>query len=96
MANDFLHDGDGISDTITQLNTVFQEYSNNLSALDAKIAEIENSEDWIDKQVKSAYIATCQTFSEAFKKYLSGMEAYISALTEKTNNIEDFESTFSE
>lgn len=93
--NDFLHNGDGISTTIESLNAVLEEYSNNLNSLDAKIAEIESSEDWKDKQVKTAYIAACNSYSEAFKKYLNGIQAYISALTEKTNNIEDFESTFS-
>lgn len=95
MAAEFLHSSDGIDTIITELKETLETYSSNVGELEKLINGISDSEDWKDRQVKTAFLAASASYIEAYKKYISGLQAYINALSTKSGNILDFEETFS-
>lgn len=95
MATEFLHNSDGIDTVIDELKETLETYSTNIGELENLINGIADSDDWKDRQVKTAFLAASASYIDAYKKYVAGLQAYITALSTKSGNILEFEGTFS-
>jgi uncharacterized protein YukE len=91
----FLHDSDGVSTTVSQMKEYLESYKTQITSLENLINTMSGSGSWKDEEVKTSFIATAMSYVSAYKSFSAGLEGYINSLNQKSTNLSEHESVFS-
>ena len=91
----FLHDKSGISSITNEMTNYLNEYKDHIAALEQLVSNMNGSSAWEDKNIKTSFIATANSYINAYKSLSSGIEAYINCLNKKSDNLSEHESLYS-
>ncbi len=94
MGDKYVLKPDGISTTVSKLKDDLNFYKECISKLNTLISEIEGSSEWIDMQVKTAFIQKCRSYIAVYKKLSLMMENFINYLDMKSNSGAMIDSAF--
>ena len=70
MEDRYKHDADGISSIVSSLKTLIDDYKDRVLELIKLVETINGSQSWVDKQVKTSFIQTCNSYIELYKKLI--------------------------
>ena len=90
----YKHMPSNVATTIGNLKVYLKEYNEKITTLNNKITEIETSTEWIDADVKTAFINTCRSYIWIYRKIEDILKKYISYLEQKTRDGLSLENTF--
>lgn len=95
MEDRYKHDADGISSIVSSLKTLIDDYKDRVLELIKLVESINGSQSWVDKQVKTSFIQTCNSYIELYKKLIINMENYINYLVRKSESASAIERAYS-
>ena len=94
MNDKYKHIPSNVTTLIGNLKLYIKEYNEKITTLTNKITEIETSTAWIDADVKTAFISTCRSYINIYRKIEDTLKKYVSYLEQKTNDGSSLENTF--
>lgn len=94
MADNLEINADSIYSIANSLSVSIGEYKKNISSLISLVNEINSSSAWKDVQVKTSFIATCNSYISKYKELSIQMEKYRNYLTSKTDSSLELEQAF--
>ena len=77
MGDRYKHDADGVSIVVSSLQNLLGDYKDRILELKNLIDVINGSESWIDKDVKTSFVNTCNSYLTLYKDLATAMEKYI-------------------
>lgn len=95
MNDRYKHDADGVSAIISSLKDTIEQYKDEISKLSNLVNEINGSSSWKDAQVKTSFIATCNSYINVYKQLSMNMERYVNYLSGKSSSAQALEQAFS-
>jgi len=95
MEDRYKHDADGISSIVSSLKTLIDDYKDRVLELIKLVETINGSQSWVDKQVKTLFIQTCNSYIELYKKLIINMENYVNYLVRKSESASAIERAYS-
>jgi hypothetical protein len=95
MEDRYKHDADGISSIVSSLKTLIDDYKDRVLELIKLVETINGSQSWVDKQVKTSFIQTCNSYIELYKKLIINMENYVNYLVRKSESASAIERAYS-
>lgn len=95
MGDRYKHDADGISSVVTSLQTLIGDYKDRILELMNLVENISGSSSWIDKDVKSSFVNTCNSYIVLYKDLVTSMENYVNYLIRKSDSASAIESAYS-
>ena len=95
MEDRYKHDADGISSIVSSLKTLIDDYKDRVLELIKLVESINGSQSWVDKQVKTSFIQTCNSYIELYKKLIINIENYINYLVRKSESASAIERAYS-
>ena len=95
MEDRYKHDADGISSIVSSLKTLIDDYKDRVLELIKLVESINGSQSWVDKQVKTSFIQTCNSYIELYKKLIINMENYVNYLVRKSESASAIERAYS-
>ena len=95
MEDRYKHDADCISSIVSSLKTLIDDYKDRVLELIKLVESINGSQSWVDKQVKTSFIQTCNSYIELYKKLIINMENYINYLVRKSESASAIERAYS-
>lgn len=91
MADKYKYNHEGVTTFISSLKEKTSQYNDKIVELTRLINTIDTSPAWIDLDVKSSFVETCNSYITIYNNLIVTMEIYINYLTKKSeiaNNIE--------
>lgn len=95
MGDRYKHDAEGISNVVTSLQTLIGDYKDRILELMNLVENINGSSSWIDKDVKSSFVNTCNSYVSLYKELVASMEKYVNYLIRKSDSASAIESAYS-
>ena len=95
MGDRYKHDADGVSTVVSSLQTLIDEYKERILELITLVDNINGSSSWIDQDVKSSFVNTCNSYINLYKDLESSMEKYVNYLIKKSDSASAIESAYS-
>lgn len=95
MGDRYKHDAEGISSVVTSLQTLIGDYKDRILELMNLVDNINGSSSWIDKDVKSSFVNTCNSYINLYKDLVTSMENYVNYLIRKSDSASAIESAYS-
>lgn len=95
MGDRYKHDAEGISSVVTSLQTLIGDYKDRILELINLVNNINGSSSWIDKDVKSSFVNTCNSYINLYKDLVTSMESYVNYLIRKSDSASAIESAYS-
>lgn len=94
MVDKYKHIPADITTIVGLLRTKINNYNGKITELTTAINEINSSSAWIDTDVKSAFIQTCNSYITLFNQIKSALDAYVNYLEGKSSDGENMENSF--
>ena len=85
----------GLSSTITTLRTRLDEYSDIIEQLSTLKNSIDNSNEWVQENIKPSFIAKCNEYIAFYSIMIAKIEAYVNYLESKNKSMENLENSYS-
>lgn len=95
MGDRYKHDAEGISNVVTSLQSLIGDYKDRILELMNLVNNINGSSSWIDKDVKSSFVNTCNSYVNLYKDLVASMENYVNYLIRKSDSASAIESAYS-
>lgn len=96
MVNSLYHDESGVSLVVSNAMNKINEYQEIISQLELLIERINQSDDWKDVDVKTAFISKCNSYINRYNSFVEVLKKYIAGyLSGKSNEIACIERAFS-
>lgn len=95
MGDRYKHDAEGISNVVTSLQSLIGDYKDRILELMNLVNNINGSSSWIDKDVKSSFVNTCNSYVNLYKDLVTSMENYVNYLIRKSDSASAIESAYS-
>lgn len=95
MGDRYKHDAEGISNVVTLLQSLIGDYKDRILELMNLVNNINGSSSWIDKDVKSSFVNTCNSYVNLYKDLVASMENYVNYLIRKSDSASAIESAYS-
>lgn len=95
MGDRYKHDAEGISNVVTSLQSLIGDYKDRILELMNLVNNINGSSSWIDKDVKSSFVNTCNSYVNLYKDLVTSMENYVNYLIRKSDSASAIESSYS-
>jgi len=95
MADSYKHDSGGVTSVISSLNSSIESYRTEIENLTTLVQEISTSSAWKDADIKTSFIATCNSYISVFSGLLNAMESYTKYLSAKSAHADSIEAAFS-
>ena len=95
MATDeYEYNGGPFGTLVSNLRSDISDYEEQVKAIEDFIKGIETSESWVDMNVKSAFISTCDTYTTSFYALSKAMNVYLTYLQASGDGAETIESNY--
>ena len=91
----YLYDGDAISSTVSSLRNDISTYRSNVASLKQLVNNIESSDAWVDKNVKSSFISTANSYIKQYDEVIKWMESLVGYLSAKEKAASSLEAAYS-
>ena len=95
MGDRYKHDAEGVSSVVSSLQNVIGDYKDRILELMNLVESINGSSSWIDQDVKSSFVNTCNSYINLYKDLSSSMENYVNYLIRKSDSASAIESAYS-
>ena len=95
MGDRYKHDAEGISNVVISLQSLIGDYKDRILELMNLVNNINGSSSWIDKDVKSSFVNTCNSYVNLYKDLVTSMENYVNYLIRKSDSASAIESAYS-
>ena len=90
----YLYDRDAVSDVISGLNKDIQEYKSSVTALTNLINNIDSSNAWIDKTIKTSFVSTAKSYVKQYENLIKEMEIFVKYLSSKSSSSSALEKAY--
>lgn len=90
----YLHDRDAVESIISNLERDIQEYKTSVTALTNLINCIDSSSEWIDKTVKTSFVATASSYLRQYENLIKEMEILVGYLSSKNSSSSSLEDAY--
>lgn len=94
MGDRYKHDADGVSNVISSLKILIDDYKDRIIELINLVESINGSSSWIDQEVKTSFISTCISYINLYKDLETSMENYVSYLVRKSESASAIEGAY--
>ena len=94
MGDKYKHDADGVSTVVSSLQKLLDDYKDRIIDLTNLVDVINGSDSWIDKDVKTSFVNTCNSYLTLYKDLATAMEKYINYLIRKSASAAAIESAY--
>ena len=91
----YLYDGDAISATVSSLRNDISTYRSNIALLKQLVNNIESSDAWVDKNVKSSFVSTANSYIRQYDEVIKWMESLVGYLSAKEKSVSSLEAAYS-
>ena len=95
MGDRYKHDAEGISSVVSTLQNLISDYKDRILELIKLVETINGSSAWIDQDVKSSFVSTCNSYISLYKDLVNSMENYVNYLIRKSESASAIESAYS-
>lgn len=95
MKDLYKHDHDGVLAVVSSLREKTNGYNDIITKLNNLISSINDSSSWVDVEVKTSFVNTCNSYITIYKKLIEAMGAYIDYLEKKSEAGASIETTYS-
>ncbi len=85
----------GLSGTIASLKGKLDEYNSIIEKLSTLKNSIENSNEWVQNNIKPEFIAKCNEYIAFYGIVIAKLEAYINYIESKNKAMENLENSYS-
>ena len=95
MGDSYTYYVEGISSVISSLQVLINDYKERILELINLVDSINGSTSWVDQDVKSSFINTCNSYIGLYKELVNSMENYVNYLIRKSDSAAAIESAYS-
>lgn len=96
MSNALYHDESGVSSLVSSIMQKIDDYQQIVSQLEQLVNTINSSSDWVDKEVKTAFISQCNSYIMYYKGFVHSLTNYVNGyLGNKSREVANIERAFS-
>jgi hypothetical protein len=95
MGDRYKHDAEGVSSVVSSLQNLIGDYKDRILELMNLVESINGSSSWIDQDVKSSFVNTCNSYINLYKDLVNSMENYVNYLIRKSDSASAIESAYS-
>lgn len=94
MGDSYKHIPDDVAVYINTLREYVEQYKDKIDELNGLVIKIDGSAEWKDLQVKSAFIATCNSYITLYRTLVATMERYVNYLSKKSEGASALEKAY--
>lgn len=94
MVDNYRHDPEGVSTFIASLKEKTNAYSDVITKLNNLINSINESSSWLDVEIKTSFINTCNSYIKIYNNLILAMGIYIDYIKKKSETGAAIESTY--
>ena len=95
MVDMYKHDAEGVSNVVSSLHTLISDYKDRILELMKLVENINGSSSWVDQDVKSSFVNTCNSYINLYKDLVRSMENYVNYLIRKSESASAIERAYS-
>ncbi len=96
MSNMIYHDESGVSSLVASIKQKINEYEDIIKQLEKLVERINNSNDWVDKEVKSTFITQCNGYIVRYNAFVHSLNNYVDGyLGNKSREVANIERAYS-
>lgn len=88
-------DEDAVSSIVNNLKEDIENYRTNIASLKQVINSIETSDAWVDKNVKTSFISTAESYIKKYEEMIRWMETLVNYLSSKSKSSSGLETAYS-
>lgn len=94
MVDAYKHDYEGVCTIITSLKEINNNYNNKITELNNLVISINNSSLWIDLEIKTTFVETCNSYIKIYNELKQAVDIYINYLEQKSDAGHELEQTY--
>lgn len=96
MSNVLFHDEGGVSSLVSSIMQKINDYKNIVNQLEKLVTNINTSSDWVDQEVKTAFISQCNSYINYYNAFVQSLNNYVNGyLNRKSKEVADIERAYS-
>lgn len=96
MGDMLYHDENGISSLVQSILSKIDEYKMIVDQLENLVNRVNSSNDWVDAELKTAFISQCQTYITCYRSFISSLSNYVKGyLSGKSSELANIERAYS-
>lgn len=96
MSNVLYHDVSGVSSLVSSIMEKINNYQQIISQLENLVNTINSSNDWVDREVKTAFINQCNSYITYYNAFVHSLTNYVNGyLGNKSKEVANIERAFS-
>ena len=95
MVDNYKHDAEGISSVVSSLKSLIDDYKGEVLNIINLVNDINGSSSWIDQEIKTSFINTCNSYIKIYKDLINNMENYVNYLIRKSESASAIERAYS-
>lgn len=94
MVDVYKHDHDGVCSVVSSMKQLNNDYNSKITELNSLVSTINSSNQWIDINVKTAFIDSCNSYLKIYNDLKKALDIYTKYLEEKSAAGNELEQTY--
>lgn len=94
MVDAYKHDHEGVCTVVTSLKELNSKYNDKITELNNLVSTISSSSQWIDMDVKTSFVDTCNAYVKIYNELKQAVDIYTKYLEEKSTAGNEMEQTY--